>query len=272
MLKRAITGLLFVITLLAGVYYGKYTSFFLFLTIIILGVDEFFNIAKKVKEIKPIKIWGILVGMITFNILALIAQQTIDFKYLFIIIPLIFLTFIIELYRKKEHPFINISYTILGTLYIVVPFAMLYHLGFYSNSVFQDEYSYQIIIGFFIMLWANDTGAYLAGKYLGKHKLFERISPKKTWEGSLGGGLLSIALGYIISLYFTNLNLENWIVISIIIVVFGGIGDLVESMLKRSIGVKDSGNILPGHGGILDRFDGLLISVPFVYFYLQFIS
>jgi phosphatidate cytidylyltransferase len=146
---------------------------------------------------------------------------------------------------------------------------MLFHLGFYSNDTFTDTYSYQIILGFFILLWTNDTGAYLSGKYFGKHKLFERISPKKTWEGSIGGGILTLAFAYVLSIYFTNLNITNWLIIGVLIAVFGGLGDLVESMLKRSLGIKDSGKLLPGHGGILDRFDGLLLSVPFVYGYLQ---
>lgn len=166
----------------------------------------------------------------------------------------------------------NIAYTLLGIFYVTIPFAMLYHLGFYKNHEFGQEYSYQLILGFFFILWMNDTGAYLAGKYLGKHKLFERISPNKTWEGSLGGGIFSIGLAIIIAQYFTHINLTDWIIISLIIVIFGGIGDLVESMLKRSLNIKDSGKLLPGHGGILDRFDGLLISSPFVYCYLQLIS
>lgn len=122
------------------------------------------------------------------------------------------------------------------------------------------------------MLWTNDTGAYLAGRFFGKHKLFERISPKKTWEGSIGGGILTIGVAFILSVYFTNLDQTNWIVLAILVAVFGGLGDLVESMLKRSLNIKDSGNLLPGHGGILDRFDGLLLSIPFIYSYLYLIS
>ena len=120
--------------------------------------------------------------------------------------------FLFELYRKKENPFINIAYTVLGMIYIVITFAMLFHLGYYENNKFTDTYSFQIILGFFIMLWTNDTGAYLAGRFFGKHKLFERISPKKTWEGSVGGGLVTIGCAYILSIFFTNLGLTNWII------------------------------------------------------------
>ncbi|MCO6499766.1 MAG: phosphatidate cytidylyltransferase [Vicingus serpentipes] len=272
MLTRTITGFLFVISIVAAIYYGPYSSALLFLIIILLGVDEFYNLVKKSNHIQPINYWGGITALILMGTLITAAQNNINFKWILIPVSMLFFTFIIELFRKKEHPFLNIAYTLLGILYVVIPFAMLYHLGYYNNPIFSSQFSYQLIIGFFILLWANDTGAYLAGKFLGKHKLFERISPKKTWEGSIGGAILSIALSILIAQYYTNINITEWVIVSIIIVVFGGIGDLVESMLKRSLGIKDSGKLLPGHGGILDRFDGLLIAAPFVYCYLQLIQ
>ena len=272
MLTRAITGILFIATIVAGIYFNAIVAIALFSLIVLLGIDEFYGLVKKSKEIKPIKFWGTLTGFTLMMILCLIILEIIELKLLFIPISMLFLIFLIELYRKKNNPFVNISYTILGILYIVIPFSMLFHLGFYSESQFTNDYSFQIILGFFILLWTNDTGAYLAGKFLGKHKLLERISPKKTWEGSIGGGVLTILGGYVLSIYFTNLDLTNWIVLAILIAVFGGLGDLVESMLKRSLNIKDSGKLLPGHGGILDRFDGLLLSTPFVYSYLHLIS
>jgi len=271
-LKRSITGAIFVIVLLGAVYYGSLSSFLLFLVIVLLGIEEFYSLVKKSKTVQPLKFYGTVTGTLLFIILALINQNIIDNKYLYGIVAALFFTFIIELYRKKNNPFQNIGYTLLGCIYVAIPFAMLYHLGFYNNNTFTNNFSYEIIIGFFIILWANDTGAYLSGKFFGKHKLFERISPKKTWEGSIGGGILAIGLAYLISHYYHNIDTVHWIIVSIIIVVFGGIGDLVESLLKRSLNIKDSGKILPGHGGILDRFDGLLISAPFVYCYLQMIS
>lgn len=272
MLTRAITGFLFVAAIVAAIYFGTYSAAFLFIVIVLLGVDEFYTMLKGNKTVQPLKVWGDLTGLVLISILIPIAQQVISPKLVMIPLAMLFFTFIIELYRKKETPFLNIAFTLLGILYVVIPFAMLYHLGYYNAYSFGDEFSYQLILGFFFILWMNDTGAYLAGKFFGKHKLFERISPKKTWEGSVGGGVFSIGLAILIAQFFTNIELIDWIIISIIIVVFGGIGDLVESMLKRSLGIKDSGKILPGHGGILDRFDGLLISAPFVYCYLQLIS
>lgn len=272
MLTRAITGTFFVLTLLAAMFFGQLSTFILFFTIVLLGTDEFYNLVKKSKEVKPIKIIGIIISIFLFSIFALVAQNQIELKYFVIPLGLSFFIFLIELYRKSKFPFVNIAYTLLASIYVALPFALLYHLGFYQNNQFQADFSYHILWGFFFILWANDTGAYLSGRFFGKHKLFERISPKKTWEGSIGGGILGLAIAYISSIYFTELNLMEWIIVAIITVIFGGLGDLVESMLKRSLNIKDSGNILPGHGGILDRFDGLFLSVPFIYCYLVLIS
>jgi phosphatidate cytidylyltransferase len=123
-------------------------------------------------------------------------------------------------------------------------------------------------MGFFILLWTSDTGAYLAGKNFGRTKLFERISPKKTVEGSLGGLILSLGVAYGISFWFDDVTRIDWMVIALLIVVFGTFGDLFESLLKRNLMIKDSGTLLPGHGGVLDRFDGLFLAVPAVFFYL----
>lgn len=269
MLTRAITGSIFVIALIAGIYFNELIALGLFSLIILLGIDEFYGLIGKSKNVKPIRFWGTLTGLILMLCSCFIAKGDISLKFILIPVLMIFFTFIIELFRKNELPFLNVAYTMLGLIYVVTPFFMMYHLGYYANS---NEYSYQIILGFFFLLWTSDTGAYLSGKFLGKHKLFERISPKKTWEGSIGGAILTTAIAYIISIYFTSLSSTHWIVVGLIIVVFGGLGDLVESMLKRSLKVKDSGNILPGHGGILDRFDGLLIGAPFVYTYLHLIA
>jgi phosphatidate cytidylyltransferase len=125
-----------------------------------------------------------------------------------------------------------------------------------------------IVVGFFILLWANDTGAYLTGITMGRHRLMERISPKKSWEGFIGGMVIAAAAAWLLSDWFGVLDKKGWIIVSVIITIAGTYGDLVESMLKRSIGVKDSGNVLPGHGGFLDRFDSVIISFPMVYLYI----
>jgi phosphatidate cytidylyltransferase len=179
---------------------------------------------------------------------------------------MISLVFIIKLYKKMERkPFNNIAITILGIFYTAVPFALL-NIATYEHKT----YNYQIITGCLFILWATDTGAYFAGTLFGKNKLFERISPKKSWEGALGGAILAMIFAYGFSIYFTTLAQWQWLCIGAIIIVGGIYGDLVESLLKRSIEIKDSGNSLPGHGGFLDRFDGLLISAPFIVAFLEF--
>ena len=149
---------------------------------------------------------------------------------------------------------------------------MLHQISYFNNGAFGTEYNYEILIGYFFVLWANDTGAYLVGRKLGRTKLFERISPKKTWEGSMGGLFFGLLLGYVNSLLFTGLGTLTWMSLALIIVLFGSLGDLVESLFKRSLGIKDSGKILPGHGGVLDRFDGIFISAPMVYTFLKVLS
>jgi phosphatidate cytidylyltransferase len=177
----------------------------------------------------------------------------------------------IKLYKRFERkPFTNIAYTFLGLFYVAAPFALL-NIAAFENG----NYNYQIMFGCLFILWASDTGAYFAGTYLGKRKLFERISPKKSWEGFFGGALLALAFAIGLPFFFESidqpsfLSLTNWIIVGLIIIVGGTFGDLIESLLKRSIEIKDSGDALPGHGGFLDRFDGLLISAPFIVAYLE---
>ena len=177
-----------------------------------------------------------------------------------------FFIFIRELFRNAGNPIHNIGSSLLGVLYISLPLFCFYLISFQG---LLENYQYQCILGYFFILWANDIGAYFAGTYFGKHKLFERISPKKTWEGFFGGALFALIITLIISYYFNNFSLIQWIIVSSIIIVTGTLGDLVESMFKRSAFLKDSGESIPGHGGFLDRFDSLFISAPFVFFYLQ---
>ena len=179
------------------------------------------------------------------------------------------LIFFIKLYKAKdEKPFKNIAYTFLGIIYVALPFALLTVLAFIQN----DTYDPNIVLGCLFLLWASDSGAYFAGTKFGKTKLFERVSPKKSWEGSVGGLIAAMGVAYIISLYYTNYEPWQWFSIGFIIVVAGTYGDLVESLFKRSMNIKDSADTIPGHGGFLDRFDGLLLSIPFIITFLKLFS
>ncbi len=268
-LQRAITGFFFVLILISAILYSKYSYACLFFIITILGVWEFYTLTIK-DDVKPFRILGTIIGGSLFLVTFLIITQTISFKFLILLLIASLLTFFAELYRKQKDPFKNIAFTFLGLIYVALPFSLLSLLVIDIQTGFL--YRGEILLGYFLILWANDTGAYLSGRWFGKNKLFERISPKKTWEGAMGGALFSIGVAILCSRFYLSINLLDWIIISIIIVITGSLGDLVESLFKRSIDVKDSGNILPGHGGILDRFDGLLLSVPFVLAYLILFS
>lgn len=269
--QRTLTAIVFVIVLLGSISFSGISCLALFIVIILLCQHEFYNFFKDT-EIRPQRLLGILGGisLVVFSFLSL--QDESSSSLLFLIIPLFFLVFIAELYRNKPTPIPNIAYTLLGIVYIALPFTLLYKTAHFQGVEFTNTYSYQVPIGFLFVLWANDTGAYFAGRSLGKHKLFERISPKKTWEGSIGGGIAGLLVGYLNSLLFDDLSLSLWLGLAAIVVIFGSLGDLVESLFKRSLSIKDSGTILPGHGGVLDRFDGIFIAAPMVYTYLKIIS
>ena len=269
--ERLLTGILFVIVLLGSIYQSELASSILFFVIILLCQREFYSFFKA-SDIKPQSLVGALAGLGFFLASVVAFQANLTFNTLFLIVPLVFIVFVFELFRNKKEPIANIGYTILGIIYVSVPFTLLHQISYYDNYQFGKTYNYEILIGYFFILWANDTGAYLVGRKLGRTKLFERISPKKTWEGSLGGLLFGLLLGYVNSQIFEGLDTLTWMILAVIVVLFGSLGDLVESLFKRSLGIKDSGKILPGHGGVLDRFDGIFISAPMVYTFLKVLS
>jgi phosphatidate cytidylyltransferase len=266
MKTRAITAFFFAIVMLGSFFLGAevFTLFYLILSL--AGLYEFYTLVHTA-GIRPHKIIGIFLGLLLFVFIALFPVFPFDSKYFLLAVPLAVSVFLFELYRTDKSPFHNIGYTYLGLLFVVVPFCFFYALGFLKDHTF----SFHLPFAFMLMLWASDTGAYLFGRKLGKTKLFERHSPKKTWEGFGGGILMSLLVAGIISYFFTEIPLLVWAGMSMLIVSFGTLGDLVESMLKRSLDVKDSGTLLPGHGGLLDRFDGLLVAAPIVYVYLYLI-
>lgn len=264
MKTRAITAFFFTIVMLGSIFLGRYTFTFFYLILSVLSLFEFYKLIKNA-GIRPHRNGGIFVGSIIFLIAASVHYLNLETQYLLLAIPLIFSIFIIELYKKSPIPFANISYTFVGFVYVTIPFCFFHALGFLAD---RSTYSYHLPLAFMLMLWANDTGAYLFGMKFGKHRLFERHSPKKSWEGFFGGVFTSILASGIISLSFTEYNIWIWTGMAALISSFGTLGDLVESMLKRSLDTKDSGGLLPGHGGLLDRFDGLLMAAPVVYAYL----
>lgn len=266
MKTRAITAFFFAIVMLGSFFLGAevFTIFYLLLSL--AGLYEFYTLVNTA-GILPHKILGMLTGFLLFGAVAAFPFFPFDTKCLLLGIPIAVSVFLFELYRTAKNPFNNIAYTFLGLFFVVVPFCFFYALGY----VRDEQFNFHLPLAFMLMLWASDTGAYLFGRKLGKTKLFERHSPKKTWEGFAGGILMSLLVAGIVSLFFTEISILVWAGMAVLIVSFGTLGDLVESMLKRSLDVKDSGNLLPGHGGLLDRFDGLLVAAPIVYVYLYLI-
>jgi phosphatidate cytidylyltransferase len=268
-LKRTFTGAVFLVVMIGGIAWNHYSLEVLFFLISMLGLDEFYKLLIKSGH-EPQRKLGLLCGATVFLLILiskLIGEQAV-FYLSFVLIACIFFA---ELYRNKQNPFQNIAYSVIGIIYTVMPFALW--VNFIKGYSFEaGNYNPHLLLGFFFLMWTNDTGAYLVGRALGKHKLWERISPKKTWEGFFGGLVLSICIGYVISLFYTELHYILWMIMAVIVSVFGTMGDLVESAFKRSIDAKDSGSILPGHGGILDRFDGVFLSTPFVLVLLQLVQ
>jgi len=262
--QRIITGLLGSAGIITGVCINEWTYCLVFFIICLFSLLEFYKLAG-LDGLLPQKTFGTICGVSIFLLSFFIEKGLVSYRYYFLIFPIVSCVYMIKLYKKFERkPFINIAFTFLGISYVAVPFALL------NIAVFENgSYNYEIIFGCLFILWASDTGAYFAGTFFGKRKLFERISPKKSWEGFFGGALLALIFTYGLSVYFQSITTAQWVVIGLIIIVGGTFGDLVESLLKRSIEIKDSGNSIPGHGGFLDRFDGLLISAPFIVAYLE---
>lgn len=276
---RSLSGAVFVILVIGSILLDPLVFAGLFLLVTLLGLWEFYSIFHTEKY-SPNRWLGIIAGGILYLAFCLVHPSLnslliknkdlfsfLGFVKLFFdaVIFLIISAFIIilaEIFRKKEHPFENAAVTLLGLFYVVMPLGLLnflYYLG--PETIPMPD----LLLGIFILIWTNDTFAYLSGISLGKHPLCPRLSPKKTWEGSIGGAIFTLIVAYVLSIFFTGTNTIMWLLIGFIAIIFGTLGDLAESMLKRSFNIKDSGNIMPGHGGILDRFDAILMATPFVF-------
>ncbi|RLD24893.1 MAG: phosphatidate cytidylyltransferase [Bacteroidetes bacterium] len=264
---RLMTAVVGAFIIIAGTAYSMWTYSAIFLGLSILTQWEFYKLAHMDDKL-PLKVWGTVIGQSFFILTFLIEADIIELKYMLILFPLLASVFMIKLYKKNdEKPFTSIAYTFLGIIYVAIPFSLLNIIAFAN-----DGYSHDIIVGIMLILWASDTGAYFSGIMLGKKKLFERVSPKKTWEGSIGGLLLALGMAYVLSRYFIDLTTFQWLAAAVIIVITGIYGDLIESVFKRGLEIKDSGDSLPGHGGFLDRFDSLLLAAPFIVVFIKLFS
>lgn len=273
LVRRTVTGAFIVIFVLGGLWLHPVT-FFIVGAVMIGGTQREYYIMVRGTGVRPQLVTGIISGFILYFTSTMIALGWLPFKGFLALIPVISIVMFIELFRKVERPFDSLAHTFFSILYTAVPFSMFPFAAFSQTGLeplLQMEgiqFSPGILIGFFLLLWTNDTGAYLVGSVIGKHRLFERISPKKSWEGFFGGLILTLLVARLFSGWLGVADTAGWMIIAFIISVAGTLGDLLESMLKRSLGLKDSGTVMPGHGGFLDRFDSVVVAFPLVYFYL----
>lgn len=265
LMRRTLTGSGLIIVILAALWFGPYSFTVLLLLIALLCLREFYRLLEVPGEV-PDKVAGAILSVCLILSFQTVLSGLADWKWMMVNVPVAFTIFVRALYRKVKNPFQGLALTFLGVAAIALPLCFFVALPFLTPPA--GRYRFELPLGCFMLLWANDTGAYLAGRKLGKHPLFRRVSPKKTWEGSFFGAAAALATSYALSRCIVVLNTLEWLVLALIIVVTGTYGDLFKSLLKRSRGVKDSGTILPGHGGMLDRFDSLLGSAPFICIYL----
>ena len=264
-IKRSISGLVFAIVVLSSIWYGP-VSYLVFLGLIMLvGLYEFSKMALSDNLERFGIMYPISIGIYMYGISSKIGVEPVFFELL--IYLLIFFVFIIELRKEIPNPYKNLGNLFLSIIYIAIPITLASHIPY-----FKGDYHPEIILSIFILIWANDSFAYIIGKNFGKTKLIERISPKKTVEGFIGGLVLTYIVGFILSHYFEVFSVMQWFIITNIIGIFGVLGDLVESMFKRKVSIKDSGKFMPGHGGMLDRFDSFIFTAPFIYIFMQLIQ
>jgi hypothetical protein len=274
LITRSITGILYVAIMVTS-FLQSVNMIVVFALITGLATWEFTGLVNEYKHVNVNRLITTVAGVYFFLAVAGVNCGAIQtnagfFSYLLTIIYL----FISGLYTKSSDSVNDWAYTMLSQMYIALPLSTINVIAFRQAADGLNYYYYLLPLSTFIFLWANDTGAYCTGSLFGKHKLFPRISPAKSWEGSIGGGILVLIVASI--MYYiesqgenlSGLNLIEWLGLGFVVVVFGTWGDLVESLLKRTLGIKDSGNILPGHGGILDRFDSSLMAIPASVVYL----
>jgi len=268
---RTITGVIFV-TAIVVCFLKPVAMVFLFSIVTGMTVWEFCGLVNSRGKVHVNQFITSVAGVLLFLAMAVHARglDTLNLAFIPWLATLIYLL-VSELYLKAEDPILNWAYTMMAQLYIALPFSLLNVLAFqFTNS----DLPWLLPLSVFIFLWVNDSGAYCCGSLLGRHKLFPRVSPGKSWEGSIGGGLFVLGAAWFIAYYTqshditTNLTTLQWMGMGLVVVVFGTWGDLIESLFKRTLGIKDSGNVLPGHGGMLDRFDSSLLAIPAVVVYL----
>lgn len=271
---RLFTAIAIVATQVLCTYLSPYSLAGLFLLLTVLAVNEFLKILSHDGQVRVSRLLMVVGSCYLF--FAFWLNSLTSFSMLVLFVPyLLFLLFcyIRELFSEHANPMANLGAMMLSQTYVVLPLSLVNLLAFSHYDCFSASAPfYAIPLTLYVFIWLNDTGAYLSGTLFGKHRLYPRISPKKSWEGSIGGALLTMISAIVIACFCPFLSMWEWVGMALVVVVFGTLGDLTESMIKRHLGIKDSGRILPGHGGILDRLDSMLFAIPAVVVYLYVLS
>ncbi len=297
-LIRSLTGAAIVIVITAAILFSSLSYIVLMLILIALTMHEFYSIIR-VRLNRPNIPLGIVIGMLAFVVAMMYSVGVAPPELVSIFVPLFIFIFVAELYRLQKNPLANVGLTFLGIIYVALPFALFNFMVFEGVAETSDVevadtqvpyvneflnyflfmkpdtrvlYNPYFLMAFFAIIWIYDSVAYIIGVKFGRYKLFHSVSPKKSWEGFIGGLVFTPLTAYLCFKIIGSITLTEWMVYSFIIVVFSTFGDLVESLFKRSIQLKDSGKSLPGHGGFLDRFDSVLMAAPMAYIYLELIK
>lgn len=284
-LVRTLSGAVFVAILVSSIIFSEWTFLAIALLVSSLGIKEFHHITHAHHRIEVQRGTAITANCLlqlgafahafAFEIFSFLEIPKPHHVILFFVpyILVVIITFVAELFRHCEHPMHNLAYFVLGQVFVSLPFASLY--GILS---WGDTWQPHLLLSIFLIIWVNDTFAYLVGSAFGKHHLLKHVSPHKSWEGFVGGAVFAIGAGLLLGYFkfapeegLNPMTLWQWAAFAVVTVVFGTLGDLLESLLKRAVGKKDAGNIIPGHGGILDRFDSTLLAGPAIYLYLLFV-
>lgn len=273
LIVRSITGVLFVAAIVTC-FLDAMAMEMLFAIVTGLTMWEYGGLVNGVRGVTVNRFISTVAGVYLFLAVGGFCSGLVQTGAVFIpyLLTLVYL-FVSELYAKNENAVNDWAYTMLGQMYVALSLSMINVLAFNAATDGSIRFNYIIPLSIFIFLWTNDTGAYCTGSLIGRHKLFPRVSPAKSWEGSIGGAVLVMAASWIVGTYAIDhgadvLTVPQWLGLGLVVVVFGTWGDLVESLFKRTLGIKDSGTILPGHGGMLDRFDSSLMAMPAAVVYL----
>lgn len=265
---RAGAGITFILVVLIGVLGGKYSFLIVFGIILALALYEFYRMVEKDTAHDISKVFNIASGLVIYVSSFFFMEGHNIYFFCATILFYLLVLFISGICIKRDDILHSIINSAFGQLYITLPMCLLMLIG-YQYNLFKDDFHHALILAIFVMIWVNDTAAYFFGTLIGKHRFIKRISPKKTTEGLISGLFFTIITGVIFAYFYPEYPIGFWIGFAIVASVFGTIGDLFESLIKRTYNIKDSGHLLPGHGGILDRIDSLLIEIPAIYFYLM---